>query len=253
MTNRFTCTLNGQGLEALDEAIRVTDLTELSPRYRMVTTPVLGGMRMLSRVRESLTVRISMLIAEYDPARRRATLSKVNRWAARGGWLTVSDRPGQRLRVDYCTVPVMSALGWSDEIQLECTALTTPYWEEAEEHRAAASSDDDGALTPGGTAESCPVHVDVRNNGEDDLTTLTIACGDTAMTFTGLQVSPGGMVNIAVTGGVLTAWAEGASILPRRTADSADLLLARCGQGNAVSVSGDQPVSAIFRARGRFA
>lgn len=251
MNDRFSCALNGLSPQSLDGAIRVTDLTELSPRYRMISTPVQGGMRMLSRVRESLTVRISLIIAEYDPALRRAALSKVNRWAARGGWLTVSDRPGQRLRVDYCTVPVMSALGWSDEIHLECTATTVPYWEEAEERRA-ATGEGEGLLTLGGTAEDCPVQAEIRNNGEGDLTRLTIACQGTAMTFTGLSVSPGGMVNITENGGVLSAWTEGRSILPCRTADSADLLLATGGQGNAVSASGDQPVSAIFRARGRF-
>lgn len=251
MSNRFTCALDGAPIEGVHAGLRVTDMTELAPRMRTVTQPSAGhGLRLLRRVRESLTVRVNFIIPEYDPARRRDALTQVSRWAAKGGWLTTSERPGQRLRIDYCTVPVMSALGWSDEVDLEMTAIAVPFWEtEAEAEVAVTGS---GVLSLPGSAEGCPVHVTVMNAGTAPLTTVTLSCGDTQMTFEGLELSPGGLMEISENAGVLTAWAEGASVLPCRTAGSHDLLLAAGGRDNPVSAAGDQAVTATFRARGRF-
>lgn len=252
MSNRFTCAMNGVAPESLDPAIRVTDLTEMSPRMRVQTQPAAGhGLRVLKQVRESLTVRISLIIAEYDPAARREALQKLNAWAARGGWLTVSDRPGQRLRIDYCTLPAMCALGWTDEIQLECTAYTVPFWEAVTENAAAVTSG--GVLTLPGSAEDCPVSCDVVNTGGGALTTVTLTCGGTSMTFEGLEIQPGEFLRVSATGGgVLSATAGDVSVLMRRTAGSHDLLLADAGASTAVAVTADQSVSATFRARGRY-
>lgn len=252
MSNRFTCTMNGVSPESLDPAIRVTDLTELSPRMRLQTQPCAGhGLRLLRQVRESLTVRISLIIAEYDPAARRGALQKLNVWAAGGGWLTVSDRPGQRLRIDCCTLPAMCALGWTDEIQLECTACTAPFWETEKEYAAVVTSG--GALTLPGSAPDCPVSCDVVNIGDGPLSCVTLVCGGTSMTFEGLDVQPGETLNVnAGSGGVLSATTGSLSVLMRRTPGSHDLLLADGGASTAVAVDADQRVSAAFRARGRY-
>lgn len=253
MNNRFTCALDGVSPESISPAVRVTDLTELSPRTRVTVQPTARhGLRLLRRVRESLTVRITLVIAEYDPAQRRAALSAVSQWAARGGWLTVSDRPGQRLRVDYSILPAMGALGWSDELQLDCVACTDPFWEEETETEVFVTDESEGAMSLGGTGGECPVHAEVFNVGDAPLTALTLRCGDTMIAFEQLELAPGAALMLEESRGVLLATAMGKSVLMHRTAASSDLLLAESGRTSTLSAAADQPVDVTFRARGRF-
>lgn len=250
MNERFSCALNGVSAESIDPAIRVTDLTELPPRRRVVTAPTIRhGLRLLQRVRESLTVRVSFLIAEYDPARRRELLQKLHGWAEAGGVLTTSDRPGLQLTVQCDTLPTMSALCWSDEMYLEFTAYGVPFWEYAD--LTQATTDSIATLNLPGNADECPVDVRITNAGTDALTTLTIACGETKMSFGDMHLAPGGVLALTNEDGLLRATAAGESALLNRTADSSDLLLAVAGQATPLRVTADQPVIAAFSGRGR--
>lgn len=250
MSNRFSCTLNGVSPESIDAAIRVTDLTELPPVRRVVTAPTIRhGLQLLRRVRERLTVRVHFVIAEQDPVRRRSLLAQLHAWAEPGGVLTVSDRPGQRLGVCCDTLPMLSALCWSDEVTIDFTAYCVPFWE-YEEETIVTTTSRTTLLLPG-TADECPVNVVCANTGSAGLTTLTLGCGRTFMTFKNLNLAPGGVLTLQVTDGLLRADAGGTSSLMKRTADSSDLLLADCGIETPVIVTADQPVNACFHARGR--
>lgn len=247
MTPRFSCALNGVTPESIDPALRVTDLTELPPRRRVSSVPTARhGLMLLRRVRESLTIRISFVIPEYDPVRRRALLSRLHAWADPGGVLTTSDRPGQRLVVVCDTLPMLSALSWSDVIHIDFTAYALPFWEYEAETPSA-----DGLLTLPGDAEEIPVACEVTNVGSTAVTTLTLTCGDTQMTFAGLSLAPGGVMTLAYPDSLLCAVAEGESVLMLRTGDSSDLLLADGGVPAAVSATADGDVSTVFHARGR--
>lgn len=251
MTPRFSCALNGVSPEQIDPALRVTDLTELPPRRRVASVPTARhGLMMLRRVRESVTVRVSFILPEYDPVRRRALLQKLHAWGDPGGVLTTSDRPGQRLLVVCDTLPMLSALSWADEIHLEFTAYDPPFWEAQEETRVTTTGAAD-LLLPG-DADEVPVACTVTNTGDAPLSTLTIRCGDTAMTFEGLSIAPGASLRLWTEGGVLHAEdGGGGDLIMCRTGDSHDLLLADCGRATAVSVTADQAVEAVFHARGR--
>lgn len=251
MNERFSCALNGVSITSLDPAIRVTDLTELPPRMRVTTVPTARhGLRLLRRVRESLTVRVTLLIAQFDPARRRDLLARLHAWADPGGLLTVSDRPGQQLHVSCATLPMMSALSWSDEMTIDFTAYGTPFWE-AEEETEVVTGDAD-ALTLPGSADGCPVSAMIAHLGSGTMTTLTLRCGDTQMTFDGLNAVPGSIIRIDCTAGQLQAVCGEESLLMKRTADSSDLLLADGGEQTDVAVSADQAVQAVFHGRGRW-
>lgn len=250
MNERFSCALNGVSPESIDSAVRVTDLTELPPRRRVVTAATAKhGLRLLRRVRESLTVRVSFLIAEYDPVKRREVLQRLHAWADGGGVLTTSDRPGQRLIVQCDTLPTMSALCWSDELYLEFTAYGVPFWEL--EEASSVTTDGIAALTLNGNVEECPVSAEVTNAGTEALTTVSLQCGGTQMTFEGLELAPDSVLVLAYEDGLLRAEAEGESVLMNRTDYSSDLLLADGGVETVVSVTADQPVSAVFHGKGR--
>lgn len=250
MTPRFSCALNGVTPESIDPALRVTDLTELPPRRRVTSVPtVRHGLQLLRRVRESLTIRVSFVIPEYDPVRRRQLVSQLHAWADPGGVLTTSDRPGQRLIVACDTLPILSALSWSDTIYIDFTAYALPFWEYEAETQLITSSE--ATLTLPGDAEEIPVSCEVTNTGDAPLTTVTLRCGDTQMTFTGLALAPGCTLSLVYTSGLLTATADGVSVLMQRTGDSSDLLLADGGKPATVSVTANSSVSTAFHARGR--
>ena len=250
MTPRFSCALNGIPPESIDPALQVTDLTELPPRRRVTSVPtVRHGLQLLRRVRESLTIRVSFIIPEYDPVRRRTLVSQLHAWADPGGVLTTSDRPGQRLIVVCDTLPMLSALSWSDVLHIDFTAYTLPFWEYECETQVTTDSSEE-LLLPG-DAEEVPVACEVTNTGAAPLTAVTLRCGDTQMIFSGLDIAPGGVLSLSCSGGLLTAAANGASVLMQRTGDSSDLLLADGGKAVPVSVTADGAVRAVFHARGR--
>ena len=156
---------------------------------------------------------------------------------------------GQQLRVVCDTLPMLSALSWLDEIHMEFTAYAPPFWELTEE--TAVTTIGAATLMLPGDAEDVPVACEVTNLGDDPLTTLTITCGNTHMTFSGLAIAPGGVFRLWEEDGLLHATDGAASLLMHRTPDSSDLLLADGGRAAALLVSGDQPVEATFHARGR--
>lgn len=251
MMTRYSCTLNGVSLDSLDPCIHITDLTELPPRQRIVTAPCIpGGLHVLQRVRESLTVRVRFLLRAYEPQARRAAMQKVFAWAEGGGVLTFSDRPGQQLQVVCDTLPGMSSLCWLDEMELSFTACRVPYWESAQP--VTLSISDSGMLAVPGTAPSAPLTCQVVNLGAAPLTSLMLTAGDASMKFTGLSIAPGSAFTLGLRNGVLSAACSGESLLMHRTADSDDLLIAPCGADCPVSVEADQSVSATFVARGRY-
>ena len=104
-----------------------------------------------------------------------------------------------------------------------------------------------------GDADEVPVASTVTNAGDAPLSTLTLRCGDTSMTFEGLSIAPGASLRLWTEGGVLHAEdvGGGGDLIMCRTGDSHDLLLADCGRATAVSVTADQAVEAVFHARGR--
>ena len=247
MRTRYEVFLDGTPLSAVDPAIHVTDVEECAPEEALRTAARLGGsgMQLLSRRRESLSVRVSFMIREYDPARRKAVLGEVLAWAA-GACLTLEDRPGQRLRV-VCTTPpaLQSALRWTDELQMVFTAYAFPFWEsEAPVTARATGGSGSVLLRPAGTAESCVLQARLVNRGSGALTCATISAGGQRMAFEGMQIAPGESLTMLLRGGLLT--------LPVafRTPDSADEIRLPQRQSSTVTFTADQSVEAEFFVRG---
>ena len=163
MTTSFDCALDSILLSSLDAAICVLDIREEAPRLRTSALALQQeGRRLLRQQRESLTLHITFAIHEPDPVRRRTVLQSVQAWAARGGFLTTTDRPGQRLSVVCTAFPAMSAEDWTEALTLTFTSTLVPYWEDAEE--AFASGSAVLTLNIPGTAASTPVDVVVIND-----------------------------------------------------------------------------------------
>ena len=251
MTTLFDCALGDVLLSSLDERICILDIQEEAPALQHHFLSLHGGeRRLLSSRREKLTVQVRFSIHEENPARRSEALCAVRAWAAKGGILTVSHRPGQRLPVICAAQPASSANDWAETLTLSFESSVSPYWEDVESTSVSAS--DVMTLTLPGTADSAPVDVLVFNTTGKAVTTLKLHCGETEMFFEGITLPAGGMFTLIQSGGFAVALIGNQSVLGCRTAGSDDLLLAPCGRSCTVYASASQPLQASFSARGRY-
>lgn len=251
MQTRFSCCLNGVDLSSYGEAILVTDIIEDAPVLRVVTGSRVGdGQSVLRHIRESLTVRIRLVIRENDPAQRRALYDQVKGWVEPGGILTLSTMADRRLNVRCTSFPAIGALNWLEPLDIAFTAFETPYWEDTVPYTVPVTTTKSVYLP--GTTRSAPLDVTVTNRGSVPLTTLTISCA-TSVTFSGLSIAPGGSLAISHPNGFFAAVSGQTSLLPFRASESDDDLLFTPGVENTLTVSGNTAVSALFAARGRYA
>ena len=253
MITRYACALNGQGLEDIDPAIIITDIRESAPATRAVTGETAGrdGLRLARLKRESLSVSVDFEVREYDPARRKAIAEAVRAWA-REGWLTVGDRPEQRLWVVCDRLPtVTSSLRWTDRLTVGFTAWALPYWQAAHPATAVwAGVSGSAALTPAGTAP-CRLELEVTATA-GPVDALTLSANGRTMRFEGLGLQRGQTFALGYdeAGRRQRITAAGASALGRRTADSADDLPLLPGPANMIALAADNPVSATLKGRG---
>lgn len=259
MKTRWTCAMNGAALDEIDESVAIKDIREGAAEYAMSTgsNAKYDGLRVLRRVRESVTVEIVAEIRQRDPARRAAVMDKLSAWC-QDGVLTVGYRPGQRLRCICVQRPsVESALRWTREVTIRFTAYAMPWWEDESPAEALATGSGAGVLHPGGTAAETLVEAEVTNTSDTVAEEVEIRCGNTMMRFSGLGLAAGekllavydeaGLLRLRMVG-------EGGerSAMDKREAASSDDLVARSQQDNLVAVSADAAVEAVFRVRGRY-
>ena len=249
--NNFDCTLNGVSLSGMHERICILDIAEDAPRMHETTLPLhSGGQRVLTRERQSLSIRVRFAIHEERPAQRSAIAASIRAWAADSGYLTITARPGQRLHVSCTEMPAFSGNDWTEELTLVFTSTHTPWWEDAE--TTSASGTDAVYLVVPGNAESTPVEVAIINTTAATVTQVTVICGVAHITFRDIALPSGGQLVISRVNGAFTAKLDGSSILHRRTMDSADELLAPCGQTATLYVSPSQGMYAFYNVRGRY-
>lgn len=247
------CALNGVPLSAVDHTIVVTDVQELPARQDEIAFRPAGrsGAFLQHRYRRSLEIRVLFQIREYDLARRKAICTQVAQWAEKGGFLTLGDRPGQRLRVVCPDSPVLpSSLKWTQPLSLSFVSQGAPFWESEQPARVTVSAAAPGTLRPGGCSLPVPVDVQATNLTGSTVSEVTFTCGDTFIALTGLSWPSGAALEIGHEAGRLFIRQSGESILHARTPRSSDDLLIPGGQASEVQIDCAQAVSATFCARG---
>lgn len=250
---RYNVWLDQLGLQDIDPAIYITDVQE-QPSSQLFTTAARAGgdgLFLTRRARQSLSVTVCFAIRETRPERRQAILQKVRAWAQQGSYLSTSDRPHQRLRVEPEVLPALqSALKWTEALSLTFTAYTAPYWEEDVPATATSAHP---MLTLPGDAASAPL--DLRwPCTATETGTLTITTPMSGITFQDVPLAAGQELIISHESGWLTATLGGVDVLPFRTPDSSDDLLLPCGQTSTVSftLNGAAAEGCTFSARGRW-
>lgn len=252
MITRYKAWIDNVALHELDNAIYITDIKEKTPKINAVTAakPSGGGLHLLRLRRDSLSISIRFAIRAYDIATRKRIMTKVRRWAHEG-YLTINDRPGQRLWV-VCEKPpaVESALKWTAETEVTFTAYESPWWEGDTPSTASCSGTSGHAvLNNPGDSQS---FLDASITPSAALTTLTVRANGQALDFTGLSISAGSKIEISHEhNGILTVKAGSTSLLAFRTAKSADDILLDVGK-TTVNFTADADCNVTFSTWGRY-
>lgn len=262
MRTRYDCLLDGVSLTQVDECLYVTDIVEEAPRVRWKTVrPARGGGMLLTDAhREALQVTVRFVIRESRVQRRAQVMEAVQAWC-QGTHLQLNTRPG-RVLVGRCTeLPrIGSALRWTGELWMTFTAWRVPYWQSEQASRVMlkGAGEAAGTLFVPGNAEEAPVSVWVKNTSSAACDDVTVRCGDTFMTFSGVGLAAGETLRAACDEedvlSLSIAGTDGAvrSAMGFRTGDSADGLCLACGKRGPVSVGMNGNFEAFFSARGRW-
>lgn len=255
MVTRYGCEIDGLGLQDIDPTVYITDISESAPvmRATAIDNATHDGLYLTRLQRQSLAIAITFEVHEYDTARRKAVAEAACGWA-KDGWLTINDRPGQRLFVVCDRFPVVpSSLKWTDKITLGFTAYALPFWQEA--YSASASVSGAGGkcrLSPAGNMD-CYLEAKIRASS-GTVNSLTVAANGQRYAFTGLGLQSGQTLEIGYDDAHHRQYMRigGASVLSKRTAESADDIMLHPRTANEISVTADGAVTAQFYARGLY-
>lgn len=241
MRTRYGAWIDGIALHDVDPSIYVTDIQESAPQMNVSTNVrALGdGLHVTRKARESISVTVYFMIREYDTVRRKAVMQDVIRWAKSGEYLSISDRPDQRLRVQVDAMPtITSSLQWTQDLSITFTAYAFPYWES--EYASKVNTSTEASMMVEGNADRAPVDATVTTTSAN----VTIRVDSTVISLVGVS----GIVRIMHDDdGILRITQDGAPILSRRTPASSDDLYATPGKINRFSVTGGR---AVFSVRG---
>lgn len=246
MMSRYGVWLDSLPLNEIDENIIITDIQEEPAETDAATYPrgYGDGIFFGRRSRRSLSVVVRFVVYEYNVTRRKTIMQKIVSWAKGGKYLTINDRPGQRLRVEVDSLPtITSALKWTQELSITFTAYAVPYWEEEAATVVNATNAAIYSAEIPGDADRAMVDAIVQASN----TTVTVKVNKTTISLKDVS----GTVEITHgDDGILRILSNDENILSKRTPESSDDLIAIPGQTNEFSVSGG---TAIFSVRGVWA
>lgn len=252
MVTRYRAWMGEEALEDIDPSIIIIDISEDAPQ-EVVTTEARpgGGMYLTGQLRQSITVTIAVEIHEANTIHRQLVLSKIMRWGSGGQYLHTSYRPEQRLYIDSIEAASVSALKWTDTLEIKLTAYQRPWWEEATVSKMeTVEASKSGILTVFNRGEM-PCPLEAVFVAIDPLTNVAISCGSEKIVLTNISVKTGEEIRIAHDdNGIQQITAAGTSAMGNRNGQSADEITLKPGI-NKVSFSGDGLLSLTVTARGR--
>jgi hypothetical protein len=238
------------------------DIIEEAANTNLQTAAFAGGHGQIvyGNTRDSLAVRLVYVIRTQDPARRAAVQGLIQAWAKKVKKLAISTRPNVALRGQFYNLSAqMSALQWTQEMQLVFTAYDVPFWQDERTSVSKfLSRGENTEISCICTADRVPVTALITNDGTDTLTEVILNVGHTKLHLQGLQLDPtpdssDGIVQEesleikSETGHDFTirtlavGGSGGESFLHTRTPDSSDVLLVDTNEETPVYFWADQP------------
>ena len=262
MITRYSVWIDNKGLQDIDPSICITDIKEMAPKQQPLTAAQAwgNGLRLLKMQRQSLSVVVRFAIRERDTVRRRDICTRVRAWAQEG-YLTTSDRPGQRLYVVCEKIPtVESAQKWANEMEMTFTAYDVPWWEAITPNKCAVKAEtpfgdgqhrDTVSMRMTGDVES-PLEAVITAAGKTNYLRVTLDDGQTII-FEDLGMKGGDTLTISHDNkGILALKLNGASVMNKRTAKSYDELMIPPNKSVTIALRADAVCTASFSVRGRY-
>ena len=252
MISRYEAYMDGEALSAVDPSIVVLDIAHSDPGLQIKRSTLGGrdGAIVNGKYIERASVTISFMLRVYNIADRQAACSRVVKWA-KGKILKTNDRTGQFLACICEKFPVISsAMKWTDPLTVTFTGYGIPYWQEEYPKTATltGTSDTDTFFVPGNADEA---FVNVEVTAGASVSSMTVACGETSISLSGLSLSSNDVVKFAYDeNGILSIKKGTTSLLDKRTAASSDNLIAKCGEENDLSITASGSITAVYSVRG---
>ena len=262
MITRYSVWIDNKGLQDIDPSICITDIMEMEPKQQPLTAAQAwgNGLRLLKMQRQSLSVVVRFAIRERDTVRRRDICTRIRAWAQEG-YLTTSDRPGQRLYVVCEKIPTVdSALKWANEMEVTFTAYDVPWWENITPTKCTVTAEtpygdgqyrDTVSMRMIGDVES-PLEAVITAAGKTDY--LRVYLGDDQFfTFKDLGMKSGDTLTISHDSrGILSLKLNDTSVMNKRTAKSYDELMIPPNKSISIALIADAICTATFTVRGRY-
>lgn len=248
--------LNGVSLTEAVPSVIIRNVYEDDPENDLLTgeRPGHPGLRVLSRKRTQLVVRVEIVIRILqDLSVRARALQDVCAWA-KDGILELSNHPDQRLNCIVTQRPGLNTdRNYTQTFVIEFTALSIPYWESV----LPDTVDETGTsgtltLTPTGTVDQLPLSFSVTP-ASDTLTEFSASVNGYTIALEDLTVAAGKTLTLYYDSNALQ-WitADGVSVIGSRSASSDDDLWVIPNQENEISYTADVSSDVVFSTRGRW-
>lgn len=251
--------LNGVQLDEIDPRIIIKGIEEGAGKESTGSVSLGGrdGTRITGKRRDmvEIQVRFGVNTKSWEMEAREEVLEAISAWAFRGGYLTISYKPGRRL---YCDEVVTPGAGdaWkrTNEYTITFRAHAVPYWQQDPAQSAATGTgmSGSGSIQVAGSARTV-CDAELRNMSGANIATATITVGGYQMTFTDLGLGDGETLTISHDDrGVLAIRIGARSVMSKRTEGSADDLFAEPG-GVRFSFTAQRACKLTISCRGRYA
>lgn len=254
-------------LDKIDDRIIIQSIEPQAGKDQRTTVALWGGSgsRITGEHREYLEVQIkfSINIKPGNYEERSEVLEAVNAWAAAGGWLRISPKPGRWIRVIGETLaPDGDALGWTNRFTLGLRAYGVPYWQDTEATTLTVKNTGScsRSFAVPGKAKTV-LEIEFKNTSSATTNTLTISAGNSSISFEdlGLAKNETLYINHNDTGRqcLLRCYIRDAagnyksSVLNKRTGSSSDDLDVSAGEV-AVKLSAQRSGNLTVSCRGRY-
>ena len=184
--------LNGIDLQSVHPSILLQHIHDNGLRLDVKSADRAGapGQFMTGWRPQSREITVEFAIRErLDFTVRAQAITAVTAWAAGGGWLELSDRPGLRMYVALTEAPSLGKLReWTADLSMTFTAYEWPFWSES---APVVASD---TLTTGSLTVNVTGTWDTRLEAEitpasTALTSVVITVGGETMTLSSLSVA----------------------------------------------------------------
>lgn len=225
--------LNGVDLLTVHPAILLQHINESDLKLNQRWMDRAGGFQLMTvnnPQRKEIVIELAIRDGR-DFTRRTEAYTAVCAWAYGGGWLEISNRPGQRIYVACSQMPALGNLrDWTDNIAIHFVAGAYPFWEEKTPMIASAVGVTSGVsylTVPGNAPSNITATIVPANN----LTSIQLEVEETgtAIQLTDMQnITAGTEIHMTYTDQhILCIDADGTDIMKYRT--GSDDLIANPG------------------------